>query len=96
MKRFQTTFVATLALSLATFAVDGLAADLKQPSKTSDVTAQHQAPSPARTPRSDSGSEINGRSDWDVDYPSQLAPQLLQASAPSMATDSTPRPVASR
>lgn len=38
--------------------------------------ASYQAPSPGE-PRADNGSRVHGRSDWDVDYPSQLGPQAL-------------------
>jgi hypothetical protein len=35
-------------------------------------------------------SEVNGRADWNVDYPSQLGPQTLKATGTSPARASTP------
>ncbi|MET3651242.1 hypothetical protein [Dyella japonica] len=37
-----------------------------------------------------SSSRINGRSDWDVDYPSQLAPQPVQSSRVANAVAQLP------
>ena len=52
---------------------------------------QHDAVSCEARPvqaQSASANEINGRSDWNVDYPSQLAPQTVSATCDGQPTTS--------
>jgi hypothetical protein len=88
-KRFVASALA-VALTLASGTV--LAA---QPA--SEAVAGHIAPSPQSSQRVDGQdtfpSRINGRSDWDVDYPSQLAPQSLHTS-PGTVSAVTGKPAA--
>nr|WP_199044093.1 hypothetical protein [Dyella sp. ASV24] len=76
MKRTRATLAATLWLALA-FSPLALATS----ASTSDgVLRQAQAQQP-------SGSEINGRVDWNVDYPSQLEPLVLHPSRSDSQTE---------
>lgn len=89
MKRMRSRLAAMVAFGIAAFASDGQAEDTTPPPKTADVTALHPAPPLALGQRVDSGGQINGRPDWDVDYPSQLAPQALPASHAAAAREDT-------
>lgn len=80
MKRIRSNLAAAMALGLAAFAADGQAEDLKPPPQnTGDMSVPYQPQMQTEAQRVVSASRINDRADWDVDYPSQLAPQALQA-----------------
>ncbi|PMQ06668.1 hypothetical protein DyAD56_04175 [Dyella sp. AD56] len=80
MKRTPANLVAALALALSLFTVGSHAEEAIKPvDGYRDAAVATQLPAPAREDKqlTAPGSQINGRSDWDVDYPSQLAPQAL-------------------
>lgn len=80
MKSMHIALAAALALGFATFTTVSYAHDLTQAAQGRHGSVQVQTPSHA-----DTGSEIHGRPDWNVDYTSQLAPQVLR-SAVTVAT----------
>lgn len=92
MKIPHAPFLAALALSLAAFAGGSHAADMTPSSQ--DMT-HPQATARDDGQRNVSASEINGRADWNVDYPSQLAPQLLPPTITVIAADA-PAPSAAQ
>lgn len=80
MTRTPANLVAALALALSLFTVGSHAEETMKPvDGYRDAAATAQLPTAPREDeqRTAPGSQINGRSDWDVDYPSQLAPQAL-------------------
>src|SRR5579859_7834472 len=92
MKRIRSNLAAAMALGLAVFAADGQAEDLKPPPQnTGDMSVPYQPQMHTETQRVVSASRINDRADWDVDYPSQLAPQAAATSdATAAAAGSLP------
>ena len=86
MKRIRSNLAAAMALGLAAFAADGQAEDLTPPSQnTGDMSVPYQPQVQTEAQRAVSASRINDRADWDVDYPSQLAPQAVTASGATAA-----------
>jgi len=84
MKTLYAPLLAALALSLAAFAGGSQAADT---TPSSQGTAHLRATARGDGQRNVSASEVNGRADWNVDYPSQLAPQVLPSTITVIAAD---------
>ena len=87
-----------LILGAASVASPLLAAQNAQADVVAQAAMQSSSPTAAHSSEAleVSSSRINGRIDWDVDYPSQLAPQPVQAArhaddvaAPAAAAAST-------
>lgn len=90
MTRTPANIVAAFALALPLFAISSHAEDAIKPAdgyRDVPVSAQHPMPRHKDEQLTVSDSRINGRTDWDVDYPSQLAPQALPM--PDTATSRT-------
>ncbi len=69
----------------------GQTVDVKGPAHTASQ-CQSMPGSRSDDQRNESGSRINGRADWDVDYPSQLAPPGRNSSRDTDAVASMAAP----
>jgi hypothetical protein len=92
-RRFSTKRLLATALLLgaALVATPLLAAQTAQADAVVQVAAQAQSLAAARNSEAleVSSSRINGRIDWDVDYPSQLAPQPVHAASQKVTVSAT-------
>jgi len=80
-----------LMLGAALVATPLLAAQTAQADAVVQVAVQAQSLAAARNSEAleVSSSRINGRIDWDVDYPSQLAPQPVHAASQKVTVSAT-------
>lgn len=82
----------TVAISLLPALLALISAPLWAEETANDAPSHH--PSLHATERNTTPSRINGRADWDVDYPSQLAPAPVEPAPATVADDSAARPPA--